>query len=143
MSVYVTLVMQDINSEKSTVGAWVADAAAALTYAQAIKAASNAYIVEGFISTPVAIGGLASNVASATNVETVRSKAMVKMRGINGDSTAEPFSHVTVQIPAPLGTLINGLTGDPTQADLVALMGKVKSNTGVQMTVVERIQYSR
>lgn len=143
MSVYVTLVMQDINDEKSTVGAWVANAAAAVVYAQAIKLASNAYIVEGFISTPVAIAGLSSNVATATNVETVRSKAMVKMRGLNADSTAEPFSHVTVQIPAPLGTLINGLTGDPTQADLTTLMGVVKSNTGVEMQVVERIQYSR
>lgn len=143
MSVYVQAEMTDINGEKASTGAWVADAAAADDYLVALKNASNAYISKAWLSTPVPLTTITNNDAVAENVETVRSKVQVKMRGADTGSAAEPFARVTVQIPAPIGSLINGATGDVSNAELQSLKTKVLSRTGVQMSVVERIQYSR
>lgn len=143
MSVYVSAELTDINEKKAVTGAWVADAAAADDYLAALKAASNAKISKAWLSTPVPLTTITNNDATAANVETVRTKALVKMRGADTGSAAEPFARVTIGIPAPIGTLINGATGDVTDAEIQSLKTKVLSRTGVQMSTVERIQYSR
>lgn len=143
MSIYITAEMTDINNKKSVVGAWVADAGAGDNYLAALKAASNAKISKAWVSTPVPLTTITNNDAVAENVETVTTKALIKMRGADTGSAANPFARVTIGIPAPIGTLINGETGDVSNAEIQSLKVKVLSNTGVQMSVVERIQYSR
>jgi hypothetical protein len=143
MSKYLKATLEDVNKLQATTGFFVPDDATAMTALAAIKAASNAKIIKAELQTPIALQFLLSNNAIAANIETCRAKAHIRFRGADTGSTARPFAYVTVSIPAPKGTLINGLTGDTSNADADGLKSHVLSSTGVTMTVVEKIWYGR
>jgi hypothetical protein len=143
MAYLLDVTFQDINQLESKSSMWVnveTDVAAVLT---ALKAASNAKILKASLSTPVPLIAITNNDAVSANVETATSKAIIQMRGADAGSSGEPFAHARIGIPAPIGSLINGLSGDVTNAEVQSLKSKVLSKTGVQMDTVESIKYSR
>jgi len=143
MALLISSFWRDVNGEEVELGFWVADLAGAQTALEHIDAVSNAKLIRADVSTPVPLQTIINNDAAAANVETARCKAKIKMRGADTGSLAAPFDEATVSIPAPIGTLINGKSGDPTNADVVGLVSHVLSDSGVQMTSVKSITYSR
>jgi len=143
MAFLLDVTFQDINQLESKSSMWIEDEAGASDVLTALKNASNAKILRATLSTPVPLTTITNNDAAAANVETATSKAIIQMRGADAGSSGEPFAHVRVGIPAPIGTLINGLSGDISNAEVQSLKTKVLSKTGVQMDVVESIRYSR
>lgn len=143
MAYLLDVTFQDVNQLTSKSSMWVNVETDVPNVLNALKAASNAKIVHATLSTPVPLIAITNNDATAANVETVTSKAIISMRGADAGSSGEPFAHARVGIPAPIGTLINGISGDITNAEAQSLMTKVLSKTGVQMDVIESIKYSR
>lgn len=143
MAFLLDVTFQDINQLESKSSMWVDAEENVPAVLAALKAASNAKIARATLSTPVPLVTITNNDAVAANVETATSKAIIAMRGADAASSGEPFARARVGIPAPIGTLINALSGDITNAEAVALMEKVLSKTGVQMDVIESIKYSR
>lgn len=143
MAYLLDVTFQDINQLESKSSMWVNVETDVTAVIAALKAASNAKILRATLSTPVPLIAITNNTAAAANVETATSKAVIQMRGADAGSSGEPFAHARVGIPAPIGTLINGLTGDINNAEAQSLMTKVLSKTGVQMDVIETIKYSR
>lgn len=133
----------DINGERITLTTWVNAEADAQTLLEKIDAASNAVLIEAHISTPIPLQALTNNDAVAANNESAATKAVVTFRGADAGSLAKPFDEVTIGIPAPIGSLINGLSGDVTNADLVALAGLIVSEHGVTMSSVSKLKYKR
>jgi hypothetical protein len=134
---------QDINQVESTSSMWIAAETDAPAVLAALKAASNAKILRATISTPVPLLTITNNSPTNDNVETATSKALVYMRGADAGSSGKPFATARVGIPAPKGTLINGQSGDVTDAELQALKSHVLSKTGVQMDQITKVVYSR
>lgn len=131
----------DVNGETGSSSAWVASTDDGLTVAKAFKAASNARITSAELRETVPLQTITNNTASNNNVETAKTKAKIKMRGADAGSLASPFAYVTVGIPAPIGTLINGVVGDTSNTDANDLASHVLSPSGVQMSSIEKIYY--
>lgn len=143
MAYLLNVTFQDINQKESKSSLWInveSDVNAILT---ALKAASNAKILRATLSTPVPLVTITNNIPAAANVETATSKALVSMRGADAGSSGKPFATATIGIPAPIGSLINGQSGDVSDAELQSLKSKVLSKTGVQMDQITSVKYSR
>lgn len=143
MAYLLDVTFQDVNQLESRSSMWVGVETDVQAVLDALKLASNAKIIKATLSTPVPLVTITNNDAVASNVETATSKAIIQMRGADAASSGEPFAHARIGIPAPIGTLINGLSGDVTNAEVQSLKSKVLSKTGVQMDTVESIRYSR
>jgi hypothetical protein len=120
----------------------VDDEAAAAAALALFKKLTNARITRARFSTPVDVSGVPANAAAAANVETARAKMIITLSAPPADAGL-PRQTVTLQIPAPVGTYINGLTGDPTNADIVALLGVVRTSTGAVCDKVEKVAYGK
>lgn len=131
---------QDVNGIPATNRFWLEDGAAASAMAITIKKLSNAKLKGVSYSTPVDISGLAANNAVAANVETARAKMAITLSA-PPLGAGLPRQTVTIQIPAPVGTYINGLTGDPNNADIQALVGVVLTQAGTPTDAVDRVAY--
>jgi hypothetical protein len=134
---------RDINGMVASTSFYLNDPADAGAMLTALKAASNALITRAELRESVPIVTLINNTATNNNVETARTKAKVRMRGADAGSPAAPFAFVTLGIPAPIGALINGPFGDNTNTDVNDLMSHVLSQTGVQMSTVQKIYYAK
>lgn len=143
MAYLLDVTFQDINQLESKSSMWVNVETDVTAVIAALKAASNAKILKATLSTPVPLVTITNNDAVAANIETATSKAVIQMRGADAGSSGEPFARVRVGIPAPIGTMINGLSGDVTEAEVQSLKSKIISKTGVQMDTVESIRYNR
>jgi hypothetical protein len=143
MAYLLDVTFQDVNQLQSKSSMWVEAETDVASVLAALKAASNAKIVKATLSTPVPLVSITNNDAVSANVETATSKAVIQMRGADAASSGEPFAHARIGIPAPIGTLINGLSGDVTLAEVQSLKSKVLSKSGVQMDTVESIRYNR
>lgn len=143
MAFLLDVTFQDVNQLESKSSMWVNTEADVPSVLVALKAASNAKILKATLSTPVPLISITNNDAVEANVETATSKAIIQMRGADAGSSGEPFAHARIGIPAPIGSLINGLSGDINNAEVQSLKTKVLSKTGVQMDVVESIRYNR
>jgi hypothetical protein len=143
MAYLLEVTFQDVNQLESKSSMWVNVETDVDAVIAACKAASNAKITKATLSTPVPLLTITNNDAVAENVETATSKAIISMRGADAGSSGEPFAHVRIGIPAPKGSMINGASGDVTEAEVQSLKSKVLSKTGVQMDVVESIKYAR
>jgi hypothetical protein len=137
-----TLEWSDVNGVDASNSIYVADAAAAATLAGQLKTLSNAKINNGNFVQPLDLTAIDPNTAAAANVETARAKMVITLSGAPA-AAGLPRPTVTIQVPAPKGTYINGLEGDPTNADIVALLTTVKSNRGETMNRVERVAYAK
>jgi hypothetical protein len=143
MAKKLTVGFRDINGVYAATHFWCNNEAEALLCLQNLANLSNAQIINATMAETVDITGLASNAAAAANNESARTKAKIKMRGADAGSVADPFGHVTVSIPAPIGSLINGINGDITNAAYNDIKAHAVSASGVSMTEVTRVYYAR
>lgn len=104
---------------------------------------TNALITSARILTPVPLQTITGNNATNDNVETAKCKAKISLRGADAGSLADPFATAHISIPAPIGSLINGKSGDVTNGALQSLKTKVLSKNGVQMDTVTKVTYSK
>lgn len=143
MAYLLDVTFQDINQQESVSSMWVNVETDVTAVIAALKAASNAKILRATLSTPVPLIAITNNIPAAANVETVTSKALIYMRGADAGSSGRPFATAVVGVPAPIGSLINGASGDVSDAEVQSLKSKVLSKTGVQMDQVTAIKYNR
>lgn len=133
----------DANGDEASTSFYVGQSGDAATAIQIIDAHTNALIKSARLITPIPLQTITNNDAVAASNESVRTKAKVKMRGADLGSLADPYDYVTVSIPAPIGTLINGQSGDVNNAEIQALVGKCLSDSGVTMDTVTSIKYAK
>lgn len=143
MAYLLDVTFQDVNQLESKSSMWVNVETDVTAVIAALKAASNAKILKASLSTPIPLVTITNNDAVAANVETATSKAVITMRGADAGSSGEPFAHVRIGIPAPVGSMINAQSGDVTEAEIQSLKSKVLSKTGVQMDTVVSVKYNR
>lgn len=132
----------DINNEIATNSATVDDFDGALLFASDLKAASNAKITSVVFSQAVDISELSANIAVQANNESARTKAAVTLSGPN-PTVGLPRITAILQIPAPLGAIINGAATDKNNALLTALLNVVRGNRGETLDAVDRIDYAK
>lgn len=142
MAVEVTISYLDVNGDGATNKYASTDAASAAASIAKFKALTNAKIIEASYSTPIDISGLTGNTAAAANLETVKAKVAITMSGPKPTGATRRPS-VTLQIPAPLGSLVNGATGDTSNALITTLLSSVLSSRGETLDTVERVAYVR
>ena len=142
MAVLLEVSYIDAQGETSTNEFTVADLQAADFVLPKLKKLTNCKIIGARLIQPVNISTLANNTATAANVESAKFKMAISMTGpFAVGATAAPS--VTLQIPAPVGTYVNGLSGDPTNADITTLLAEVLSNRGEPLDTVRRVSYVR
>lgn len=118
----------------------VADLESAEFLLPKLKKLTNCKIQSANLIQPVPLDGITSNVAVAANVESAKFKMGISMTGPRAvGATAAPS--VNIQIPAPVGTYINGLSGDPTNADITTLLAEILSNRGETLDTVRKVSY--
>lgn len=140
MAVEMSVSYLDINGVSAKNVFAADDDAAAAALIPLLDALTNAKINAASYATPLDVSG--TSAASATNVESAKFKMAITMSGpIPAGGTQRP--RVTLQIPAPLGTLINGLSGDPTNAAFTALLPYVVTNRGETLDRVDSVNYVR
>lgn len=140
MAVEAAISWLDVNGQGASNRMWVADGAAATGLALLLKPLSNAKMKGASYSTPLDISGIDPNAAVAANVETARTKMAITLSA-PPLGAGLPRQTVTIQIPAPVGTYINGLTGDTQNADIQALVGVVLTSAGTPTDAVDRVAY--
>jgi hypothetical protein len=142
MAGLVTVEWVDVNGIHARNSVYTPDVVGALGVVTHLKALSNARILSALFSIPLDLTTLSGNTAVAANVETARAKATVIM---SADPAAAglPRPKVHFEIPAPIGTLINGLSGDKTNTDIVALLSDIVTNRGETLNLVDNIIYSK
>ena len=131
---------KDVNGNTSSNSVWCADAGAAGTLLTALKACTNAVAVSATFSAQIDIGTPGTPVKGSN--EPVRTKAAVTLSG-NPASTGLPRPKITLEIPAPVDSLINGLSGDVTNALVTALLGSAKTNRGETLNQVDNVTYQK
>lgn len=142
MAVGLEISYLDVNGVPATNRLSIDAAANAAAVAALLKALTNAKIVSANILTPVDISGLAGNAAAAANVESAKFKMAISLTGpIPAGATRRPGT--IIQVPAPLGTLINGTSGDPANAAFTALLTHVQTNRGETLDTVKSVNYVR
>lgn len=138
-----TINVKDVNGLGSKTQFWTNDTVSALGAAQAIANLSNAQIVSCYLTREVDISGIANNVATAANVETVAEKAKIRLSGGDATSAGALRLTATIAIPAPVGTIINAQTGAVNGALVTPFIGKVTTYNGLVTDQVDKVYYSR
>jgi hypothetical protein len=142
MAIRMTISYRDVNGVEATNRFTVADATAAAAALAKFKALTNAKIIEAFTSTPLDITGLSGNTALQANVESAKFKCAISMSGpIPTGGTRRPT--VSLQIPAPLGSLVNSTSGDITNALVTTLLSTVLSDRGETLDTVDAVNFVR
>jgi hypothetical protein len=138
-----TVNVKDVNGLNSKTDFWVNDTLAAVGAVQAIANLSNAAVVSAFLTREIDISGLAANNAVAANVETVAEKAKIRLSGPDSESAGATRLTTTISIPAPVGTIINAVTGAVNGALVTPFVGKVTTYNGLVTDTVDKVYYSR
>jgi hypothetical protein len=140
MAVEVSISWFDANGDTASNSFTVADAAAAASALAALHAISNAGVSAASYATPLDLAGLTTPVAA--NVESAKFKMAITMSGDKPvGATARP--KVILQVPAPIGTLINGKSGDPANVAFTALLPLIKTNRGETLNKIDSVNYIR
>jgi len=136
--------LTDINGETSGTKFWCNDVPTAILALQNIANLSNAQITSAYMTQPLSLTGytLKAN-ALAANVETALNRVKVHMSGADVGSVANPRDDAILGIPAPIGDLVNGLEGSPTDARLTPLIGVIMTAADVTTDRIDRVFYSR
>lgn len=132
---------EDINGLNADNRTYTNSAADAASLAAALKKLSNAKIIGSNFVSDVDLSAVPANNAVGANNETVRAKMSITMSG-DPPGANLPRVKVTLRIPAPVGTYINGIEGDPNNADIQALLAYVKTNRGETLDTVDSVIYS-
>lgn len=138
-----TVNVKDVNGQNSKTDFWVNDTLAALGAVQAIANLSNAAVISAYLTKDVDISGIASNNAVAANIETAAEKAKIRLSGPDSLSAGALRLTVTIAIPAPVGTIVNALTGAVDGALVTPFVGKVTTYNGLTTDTVDKVYYSR
>jgi len=142
MAVEVNITFKDVNGDEGQTSFWSDTAANAQAALELFGPLTNAEVIKASYSTPLDITGAWNVAAAAANVETCRSKVKVQFEGA-ADGGFQAFDRTTLSIPAPVGDLINGASGNPTDARLVGLIPLVFSVHGTAMTVISSVKYAK
>jgi len=137
------ITIKDINGLTSGTHFWCNDLVTAVAACQSIANLSNGQIVGAYLAEPLDITQIPSNTTSNNNVETIKTRAVVRLSGPDPGSVASPRSYCRVTIPAPVGSIINGLTGDPAGALVTPFIGKVLTPSDVTTDKIEKVYYGR
>lgn len=137
-----TISYLDAQDETASNSFTVASSAAAATAVPKFKALTNAKITGATYSEVLDISALAGNAAVAANNESARTKAAVTLSGPNPTSGLARISS-TLEIPAPLGSLISGAPSDKANALLTTLLASVLGNRGEALDSVDKIDYAK
>lgn len=138
-----TVNVKDVNGLNSKTDFWVNDTVAAEQAVQAVANLSNAAVVSAYLTKDVDISGISANNAVAQNIETVAEKAKIRLSGPDSGSAGATRLTVTVSIPAPVGSLIDSLTGQINNALVTPFVGKVTTYNGLTTDTVDKVYYSR
>lgn len=138
-----TINVKDVNGLGSKTQFWVNDTLAAEGAAQAIANLSNAQVVSCYLTREIDISGLANNNAVAANVETVREKAKIRLSGGDATSAGALRLTATISIPAPVGSIINAVTGAVDGALVTPFIGKVTTYNGLVTDQVDKVYYAK
>lgn len=138
-----TVNVKDVNGLNSKTNFWVNDTLAAEQAVQAVANLSNAAVVSAYLTRDVDLADIPANTAVAANVETVAEKAKIRLSGPDTESAGATRLTVTVSIPAPVGTIINALTGAINGALVTPFVGKVTTYNGLETDTVDKVYYSR
>lgn len=123
---------------------WVNDALTGFSALQHLANVSNAQIVSAYLKKPVVTTGFTLKPAPlAANNETVNTRAKVRMEGNDAGSVANPVATTLLSIPAPVGDLINGLTGNNNDARLIPLIAIVRADSDVAMQRITKVYYEK
>jgi hypothetical protein len=133
---------KDVNGIGAKTSFWCNDAITAALANQALANLSNAQIVSSFITKDRDLGAftIKSNALAANN-ESVRTKVLIRMSGADSGSVANPRATALLFIPAPIGTLINGPEGDPTNALVTVFVGKIQTANDVAIDQIDKVIY--
>lgn len=138
-----TINVKDVNGLNSKTDFWVNDTLAALGAVQSVANLSNAAVVSAFLTKDVDLSPVLNNVASASNIETVTEKAKIRLSGADGGSAGATRLTVTISVPAPVGSIIDGITGAINGGLVTPFVGKVTTYNGLQTDTVDKVYYSR
>lgn len=138
----VSISYMDVNGLGASNRFWVADDGDAAGLPALLKKLTNAQIKNASYATPIDISGLASNNAVAANNESAEFKMAITFSA-PPLGAGLPRQTVTIQIPAPVGSYVNGQTGDPNNADIQALVGLISTRAGTPTNQVDRVAYVR
>lgn len=138
-----TINVKDVNGLSSKTQFWTNDTVSAEGAAQSIAKLSNAQVVSCYLTREVDLTDLADNVAVAANIETVAEKAKIRLSGGDATSAGALRLTTTIAIPAPVGTIINALTGAVNGALVTPFIGKVTTYNGLVTDQVDKVYYSR
>lgn len=135
--------LRDVNGVTSGTHFWCNDLVTAIAACQSIANLSNAQIVGAYLSEPLDLTQISNNNTSNNNVETLKTRAIVRLSGPDPGSVANPRSYCRVTIPAPVGSIINGLTGDPAGALVTPFIGKVLTLSDVTTDRIDKVYYGK
>jgi len=138
-----TISYEDAQGTPATNSFTVADAAAGAVAVPKFKALTNCKILAANYSEAMDISGLAGNAnPTAANNESARTKAVVTM---SGPPPAAGLKRIqtTLEIPAPLGSLISGAVADRANALITTLLASVLTNRGETLDTIDNIDYAR
>jgi hypothetical protein len=138
-----TVSFQDVNGIFAATHFWCNDLVTAIAAMQSLANLSNAQIVGGYLAQPIDLAGVTGNTASNANVETARTKAIISLSGADLGSVAAPRQSMRIAVPAPVGSIINGINGDPAGALVTPFIGKTTTNSGVLTDRIDRVYYSK
>lgn len=138
-----TIGVKDVNGKSSKTQFWTNDTVSALGAAQAVANLSNAQVVSCYLTKDVDISDLADNVAVAANIETVTEKAKIRLSGADALSAGALRLTATISIPAPLGTIINAVTGAVDGALVTPFIGVITTYNGLVTDRIDKVYYSK
>ena len=136
---------KDVNGDRGGTRFWCNDVPTAQGAIQALANLSNAQVVAAWMSLPVDLGSIANlkTAAVAANNETVYTNAKILLSGNDAGSVAAKRGYAEINIPAPIGALINGLEGNPNDPLAQAFVGKIITRHNVTTDRVDSVKYSK
>lgn len=138
-----TINVKDVNGVGSKTQFWTNDTLSAEGAAQSIAKLSNAQVVSCYLTRELDLTDIADNIAVAANIETVAEKAKIRLSGSDAESAGALRLSATIAIPAPVGSIINALTGAVNGALVTPFTGKVTTYNGLVTDQVDKVYYSR
>lgn len=132
----------DVNNDKGSM-TFIADENDIATVVDAIEAASNAAMTNVDVSSPVSLALVTNNTPVEQNIETCKTRLVVRCKGADLGNLVRPFDFCQFSIPAPVGSLYPYNTAVPLAADIVSLVNLVRSDSGVQMSQVVSVNIER
>lgn len=142
MAVEVEITFIDVNGDEARTSFWSPSAANAQSAVELFGPITNCEVIKASYNTPLDITGSWNHAPATANVETARSKVKVEFEGA-ASGGALAFAKSTLSIPAPVGDLVNGAAGSPTDARLTPLIPLVLSAHGDAMTEIIKVRYAK